>query len=113
MVNGTRRKYKIVVSSPPGLNLISENEVNDYIRDHITDRLMECVIDYVSHEGMEPQVIKVPGEMHTYYKKALKKELNKTYIDDSEVFLNGIRVESSCKYTGTTIVLEYWDDEEV
>lgn len=109
MAEGIREKYELKVAAPEGINLLDARTVDAYIRKHILDRIAEYEIEFVNEHSVDPQEIRVPGDVYTHVKGALETVTERPYIPDSDVKVNGVPVTSSCKYVGHTIVMEYWE----
>lgn len=110
-MNGLKEKYNLEVPSPCGINLLDRNACNDYIETQIEHLLRECCVDFVVQHEVSPGTIRLSSDVFTRYKYAYKKALDKSYIDDADVKLDGIQVDPSCKSIGQIAILEYWEDD--
>lgn len=112
MAKGIRRKYDVWIAAPAGLNLLNEAEVDAYIRANIIEQIHNHMQNFVETEYQLPAVVRMPGDMYNHFKKALLKQMDRSYIDDADVKFNGVPVESICKYTGSVITMEVWNDDD-
>lgn len=108
-----REKYNIHIMAPRDMDLHDTKLVQNYIRDHIADRIRECCLDFVNNYGDKPKVIRLASADFMSLKDAIQIELSKDWISSTNLTLDDIKVKQTCMSGRAQVILDSELDEEV